>query len=185
MAANCSRVMSRSGANSFSDVEALWRAGFIKGTTETTYSPKDNISRAQIVTILYRMDGERRVDVPFAFEDVAADAYYADAVAWASANGIVYGMSETEFAPDLDITREQFATIVYRYARYRGLVDEPQGTLAGFRDADSVSDWAAEAMAWNCHVKLIQGVGDDTIDPKSPATRALAAAIFNRLFKMF
>ena len=169
----------------YSDVEALWRAGFIKGTTETTYSPKDNISRAQIITILYRMDGERRVDVPFAFEDVAADAYYADAVAWASANGIVYGMSETEFAPDLDITREQFAAIVYRYARYRGLVDQPQGTLAGFKDADSVSDWAVGAMAWNCHVKLIQGVGDDTIDPKSPATRAMAAAIFNRLFKMF
>ncbi len=168
----------------YSDVEAMWRAGFIKGTSETTYSPEDSISRAQIVTILFRMDGERRTDVPAAFEDVPAGAYYADAVAWAAANGIVFGMSETEFAPTLDITREQFAAIIYRYARYRGLVDQPQGSLAGFRDAGSVSSWATEAMIWNCQAKLILGVGDDTLDPKGTATRAQAAAVFNRLFKL-
>ena len=170
----------------YADVEAIWRAGLIKGTTDTTFSPYANISRAQIVTILYRMDGERRVDEPCPFEDVAADAYYADAVAWASANGIVFGMSETEFAPTLDITREQFAAIVYRYARFCGLVDEPQSVndLDTFRDVGSVASWAKEAMAWNCRAKLIYGIGDDTLDPKGNTTRAQAAAVFNRLFKL-
>ncbi|MBR2717243.1 MAG: S8 family serine peptidase [Oscillospiraceae bacterium] len=169
----------------YRDVYDTCRAGLFIGTSDTTFSPYNNVTRAQIVTILYRLDGRHKVDSPAPFPDVAPGAYYADAVAWAGANGIVYGMSDTEFGPDLEITREQFTAIIYRYACYRGLANEPQNSLQGFADKDFVSSWAAEAMSWSCANGILRGNEKQQLDPKGTATRAQAAAIFNRLAKLF
>ena len=168
----------------YDDVFETWKAGLIKGTSDTTFSPADNVTRAQIVTILYRLDGSHKSSTPVKFLDVAKDAYYYDAVAWASANGIVLGMSETEFAPNLDITREQFTAIMYRYARYRGNTDVPAGELTGFADADSVSSWAKDAMSWSFGKGILKGMGDGKIEPQGTTTRAQAAAFFHRLMKV-
>ena len=169
----------------YQDVYDTCKAGLFKGTSGTTFSPYNNVTRAQIVTILYRLDGQRKVDGPAPFLDVAPGAYYADAVAWASAHGIVYGMSDTEFGPDLEITREQFTAIIYRYACYRGLAEVPQNSLQGFVDKDFVSSWATEAMSWSCANGILKGNEKQQLDPKGTATRAQAAAIFNRLAKLF
>ena len=94
------------------------------------------------------------------------------------------GMSETEFAPNLDITREQFTAIMYRYARYRGNTDVPAGELTGFADADSVSSWAKDAMSWSFGKGILKGMGDGKIEPQGTTTRAQAAAFFHRLMKV-
>ncbi len=169
----------------YSDVYEMYKAGYIKGTSETTYEPDEEITRGQIVTILFRIDGENKVDGGVTFEDVKPGAFYYDAVAWASANGIVNGYSASEFAPDDDISREQFAAIVYRYAKFKG-----QGFTGAwyfqldFEDAADVSEWADEAMHWCVMNKLINGY-DGKLDPQGTANRAQAAAIFNRMTKLF
>ncbi|MCR5648301.1 MAG: S8 family serine peptidase [Oscillospiraceae bacterium] len=169
----------------YSDVYEMYKAGYIKGTSETTYEPDEEITRGQIVTILFRIDGENKVDGGVTFEDVKPGAFYYDAVAWASANGIVNGYSASEFAPDDDISREQFAAIVYRYAKFKG-----HGFTGAwyfqldFEDAADVSEWADEAMHWCVMNKLINGY-DGKLDPQGTANRAQAAAIFNRMTKLF
>ncbi|MBR6312155.1 MAG: S-layer homology domain-containing protein, partial [Oscillospiraceae bacterium] len=168
----------------YSDVYEMYKAGYIKGTSETTYEPDEEITRGQIVTILFRIDGENKVDGGVTFEDVKPGAFYYDAVAWASANGIVNGYSASEFAPDDDISREQFAAIVYRYAKFKG-----HGFTGAwyfqldFEDAADVSEWADEAMHWCVMNKLINGY-DGKLDPQGTANRAQAAAIFNRMTKL-
>ena len=167
-------------------VYEMYKAGYIKGTSETTYEPNEDISRAQIVTILYRIDGERSVESGEPFTDVDVGAWYFDAVCWAYAKGIVKGISETEFDPDTAVTREQFAAIIYRYAQFRGDAVRPTGvTLDGYSDGGSVSDWAKEAMSWCVANKLIQGTGENALDPQSNATRGQAAVIFSRMIKLF
>jgi uncharacterized repeat protein (TIGR02543 family) len=163
----------------YANVCAVYEAGLMKGMDDGTFSPLTEVTRAQFITILYRLAGEPD-GASIKFDDVAANAWYAPAVAWAASNGIVLGVSEKEFAPNNDITREQFVTILYRYARYMGLTEGPTGTLTGFNDIGSVSSWAAEAMNWAVEVGLIQGDKTGALDPTGTATRAQAAAIFDR-----
>ena len=167
-------------------VYEMYKAGYIKGTSETTYEPNEDISRAQIVTILYRIDGENKVESGEPFTDVDVGAWYFDSVCWAYAKGIVKGTSDTTFEPDVPVTREQFAAIIYRYAQFRGDAVRPTGvTLDGYTDGGSVSDWAKEAMTWCVANKLIQGTGENALDPQSNATRGQAAVIFSRMIKLF
>ncbi|MDR2355455.1 MAG: S-layer homology domain-containing protein, partial [Clostridiales Family XIII bacterium] len=118
-----------------------------------------------------------------AFADVAGDAYYADAVIWASANGIVTGTGENSFAPGDDITREQLATILYRYTGALGSDARENGSITAFADADEVSAWAEDALGWAAAIGLIQGRGDNTLAPKAAATRAETAAILERFLE--
>ena len=119
------------------------------------------------------------------FEDVSAYAWYADAVAWASANGIVNGVSATAFDPDAPITREQMAAMLYRYAGFKGLDVSVDGDLNAYADAEDVSDYAKDAMAWAVSNGFIQGMNDTTLAPQGTATRAQVATILMRFNKWF
>ena len=157
--------------------------GLMNGTSGTTFSPNQPITRAMIVTILYRMEGSPAAELS-SFADVAPTAYYASAVAWAQANGIVTGYSQTRFDPNNSITREQLAAIMHRYAKYRGVSTAASGSLSGYADAGQISSYAVEAMAWANSAGLITGTSGSSISPKANATRAQAAAIIYRFCDM-
>ena len=154
--------------------------GMMNGTSETTFRPNGTTTRGMIVTILYRLEKEPAVDNGAGFADVAADQYYADAVAWASANDIVTGYSEKKFGPDDSITREQFAAILYRYAQYKKIDVTATADLSGYADAAQISAYAETAMKWANGEGLITGVTDTMLKPAGNATRAQAATILMR-----
>ena len=154
--------------------------GMMNGTSETTFHPNGTTTRGMIVTILYRLEKEPAVDNGAGFADVAADQYYADAVAWASANDIVTGYSEEKFGPDDSITREQFAAILYRYAQYKKIDVTATADLSGYADAAQISAYAETAMKWANGEGLITGVTDTMLKPAGNATRAQAATILMR-----
>ena len=160
-------------------VQYVYENGMMNGTDDTAFSPDANTTRAMIVTMLYRMEAEPTAQGS-GFTDVAAGSYYADAVAWAAENGIVNGVSETSFAPDDSITREQMAAILYRYAQYKGYDVSTSGSLGAYTDAAQVSGYAAAAMQWANGEGLITGVTGTTLDPQGSATRAQVATILMR-----
>ena len=160
-------------------VQYVYENGMMNGTSATQFSPDATTTRAMIVTMLYRMEAEPTAQGS-GFTDVAAGSYYADAVAWAAENGIVNGVSETSFAPDDSITREQMAAILYRYASYKGYDVTASGSLNAYADAAQVSSYAATAMQWANGEGLITGVTGTTLDPQGSATRAQVATILMR-----
>lgn len=153
----------------------------MNGVSATEFAPNLNLTRAMFVTVLYRMEGEPATETA-AFTDVAAGSWYEKAVAWASANGIVNGVSETEFGPDANITREQMAAIIYRYAKYKNAdVSVGENTnILSYEDFDSISEYAIEPLQFVCGSGIINGTTATTLAPKENATRAQAAAIFMR-----
>ena len=166
---------------SYDDIYYVWEKGLMQGTSETTFAPKIDTSRAMIVTILWRLEGEPVVNYAMSFDDVADGQWYTEAIRWAQSTGIVKGYSADEFGPDDPITREQMAAILYRYAQSKG--EGFTGSwmfLLEFKDAAQVSDWADEAMHWCVMKGLINGVGNDLLDPQGYATREQVAAILHR-----
>ena len=160
-------------------VQYVYENGMMNGTSATAFSPDATTTRAMIVTILYRLEGEPAAEAS-GFTDVAANAYYADAVAWAQANDIVNGVSATSFAPDNVITREQMAAILYRYAQYKGYDISASNSLNAFADASQISSYAVAAMQWTNGNGLINGVTGTTLAPQGSATRAQVATILMR-----
>lgn len=158
--------------------------GLFAGTSATTFSPNVNMTRAMLVAVLYRHSGDSVQTEPV-FDDVATDAWYAEPIAWAKANGVVAGMTETTFAPDQSITREQMATILMRYTKLQG-IDTPAGgdAIKGYSDYSSVSEYAQESMAWAVDQGLISGTSSTTLSPTSGATRAQVATILMRYVQM-
>ncbi len=179
-----------SGSVSFTDVSAgAWyeeavkfavENGLFSGTSVTTFSPDKKMTRAMLVTVLYRLDGSPEAAASSAFKDVSAADYYAKAVSWAASNGIVSGVSSDSFAPLKDITREQLAAIMMRYAAYKGADVSASGDLSAFKDSGSISSYAADSVKWAVGSGYIGGVTSDTIAPKAGATRAQVAAILMR-----
>lgn len=161
-------------------VQYVYENGLMSGTSETTFSPDLTTTRGMIVTILYRMENEPAVTGTTAFTDVAADQYYANAVAWAAQNGIVAGIDAITFAPDKAITREQMAAILYRYAQFKGYDVSAKADLSIYTDAASVGAYAVDAMAWANGAGLITGTSTTTLSPAGNATRAQVAAILMR-----
>ena len=157
--------------------------GLMVGTTSTTFAPKDTLTRAMLVTVLYRMAGSPTVDAPSGFTDVADGQWYSDAIAWAAANGIVNGVGGNKFAPSEPVTREQLAAIFFRYAK----AEAPEAdVLSGYPDAESVSTYARDAMAWAVSTGLVTGSkeADGTyLAPQGLAAREQAAAILMRYAK--
>lgn len=166
------------------EVLSAYRLGVIKGMTETTFEPEGQVTRAQFITMLYRLDGENKVENGTnSFTDLEKDAYYLDAINWGVKNGIINGMSKTEFAPGLNITREQIATMFYRYATYKKLdVKTAEETnILSFKDFDKTSEYARAAVQWALHVEIFKGDNEKLLHPLDNATRAEAAALMVRL----
>lgn len=160
-------------------VQYVYENGMMSGTGDTTFSPDTTTTRGMIVTILHRMEGKPSA-AGEKFVDVAAGQYYADAVAWASANGIVSGYGNNLFGPNDPITREQMAAILYRYVQHKGYDDAVKGDVSAFADGNQVSSYAVKAMNWAVGVGLISGVGNNMLDPAGSATRAQVATILMR-----
>ena len=161
-------------------VQYVYENGLMSGTGDGRFSPEVTTSRAMIVTILYRQAGSPAVTGGAAFTDVADGTWYTDAVAWASANGIVSGYGEGKFGPNDPITREQMAAILCRYADYKGMDVTKRADLSAFTDASQVSDYALETMRWAVAQGLITGTSETTLSPAGSATRAQAALILMR-----
>ena len=161
-------------------VQYVFENGMMSGTSETTFSPNLTTTRGMIVTILHRLENEPSVTGTTVFTDVAADQYYANAVAWAAQNGIVAGIDATTFAPNNAITREQMAAILYRYAQFKGYDVSAKADLSVYTDAASVGAYATDAMAWANGAELITGTSQATLSPTDQATRAQIAAILMR-----
>ena len=157
--------------------------GLMDGVSTTQFAPNSNLTRGMVVTILYRLEGEPRVTGSSGFSDVASGAWYADPVTWAAANGIVNGVSGTEFAPNTDITREQLAAILFRYAEYKGYDVSGRDSLTGYTDRGSISAYALDAMRWAVDEGLITGMTATTIVPQGTATRAQCATMLMRFIE--
>jgi hypothetical protein len=158
-------------------VAYVYDKGMMNGVTTTQFAPKENLNRAMIAQVLFNLEG-KPAGADSAFTDVAPTAWYCDAVNWAAANKIVEGYGDGTFGPTDDITREQMAAILYRYAAYKGYDTSVQGDLSLFIDGDKVSAWAVDAMTWAVGTELIGGKGDGILDPTGTATRAEVAQIF-------
>lgn len=175
---------------SFGDVKGHWaekeidevcRKGLLKGTDDSHFEPEAQLTRAMFVTILHRMENEPDSSTA-KFGDVKDGEWYSKAVAWASKNGIVNGVSDTEFAPDDIITREQLAVMMYRYANYKKYdtnVGENTNILS-YSDFDSISDYAFAALQWTAGSGIMSGKSAETLNPQDNATRAEIAVIILR-----
>ena len=160
--------------------------GYMNGTGESSFSPGLPTSRAMLVTLLYRVEGALSVSTDHTFSDVQSGAYYEQAVTWASAHGIVTGYSAERFGPDDPITREQMATIFYRYAAMRGYDVSAEGAnLGAYDDASAISGYAVDAMRWANAVGLINGVGAARLAPTGTTTRAQTAVILARFCQKY
>lgn len=164
-----------------SAVDYVTGKGMMNGTADNTFSPKANTTRGMVVTVLYRLENQPSTSAA-SFTDVASGAYYANAVAWANANGIVSGYGSGKFGPNDKVTREQLATILYRYAQYKKYdvsVGEDTNILS-YDDAQSISSYAIPAIQWACGAGVVTGKSGSKLDPKGNATRAEVAAMLMR-----
>ena len=161
-------------------VRYAYETGLMDGVGDNLFAPNSQTTRAQLVTILYRLAGEPEPGGDSGFSDVAAGTWYTDAVVWAAENGIVNGTTDATFAPGEDITREQLVTILYRYAESKGYDVSASADLSGYPDADQIQSYAAESVAWAVAEGLIQGFEDNTLRPAGNATRAQIATILMR-----
>ena len=179
-------------AYSFDDVDSsAWYAdavsyvaenGIMNGAGNGTFAPDTVMSRAMLVQVLYNLEGKPEA-ADCTFTDVAADAWYADAVAWAADAGIVTGVSDITFAPDQMMTREQIATILYRYAAYKNYDVTASNDLSSYTDAGQIGSYAVEAMQWANGAGLITGSTATTLNPLGSATRAEVATILMRFLE--
>lgn len=178
------------GENPFTDVSAshwahddityVYENDLMNGTDGSLFSPESTTTRAQVVTVLYRLAGQPAADWANPFWDVPASAWFHDAVTWAWENDITGGVSSTHFGAGNAVTREQLATFLYRYAQDQGYDTSARADLSGYSDAGLVSSYATEALSWANATGLIIGTTATTLSPKGSATRAQVATILSR-----
>lgn len=166
-------------------VSYVLEKGIMNGVDADKFQPEATLTRGMFATILHRVEETPAVDGEISFSDILDGEWYADAVAWANANGIVKGISETEFAPNNNITREQIATIIYRYCQFKGIdVTTGEVILANYDDFGAVSDYAVEAIKYAVGSGLMKGRTDRTLNPRENVTRAEAATLIMRFVEM-
>ena len=163
----------------YDDVVFAYENGLFSGTSDTTFSPNTSMTRAMLVTVLYRLEGQPAVNGRSGFSDVQYNGYYEDAVTWAADNGIVNGTSTSTFSPNVNVTREQMAAILYRYAQYKKYNTAASSSLNGFTDYATVSGYAVTPMQWSVAEKLVNG-SNGKLMPTGNASRAQVAAILHR-----
>ena len=169
----------------YDDVRYVYEKGLMIGVGGDTFGVNLPVTRAMLVTILWRMEGEPAVTTDNPFTDLEAGSWYEKAVLWAAANEIVKGFGDGTFRPNDPITREQFAAILYRYSEFKDRNVSTTASLDAYTDADQVSDWALTEMRWANGAGLITGRTDTTLVPGGTATRAEAAAILHRYLMMY
>lgn len=162
------------------DIITAIQKGLFHGTSSVTFSPEEPLTRGQLVTVLHRLAGSPEATGNGGFQDVQKGRYYTEAVAWAEEQGLVKGVSAERFCPGSPVTREQFATILYRYASFQGQDVSEQADLSAYLDAGKLSGFAQTPMAWAVATGLIQGVSDSALRPKASTTRAQAAVLLVR-----
>ncbi len=162
------------------DVQYVYEKGLMLGTGEGTFSPYLNTTRGMIVTILYRLEGKPVASDSRPFDDVESGKYYEKAISWAVENHIIEGYGNGKFGPEDDISREQMATILYNYAKFKGYDVSKMTDLSRFTDSDKISVWASTPLAWANAEGLINGKGDGILDPGGNALRCEVAAILHR-----
>ncbi|MBR4880134.1 MAG: S-layer homology domain-containing protein [Clostridia bacterium] len=167
----------------YESIQYVNENGLFNGTADDKFSPSAELTRAMLVTVLHRAEGTPETTTTSKFKDVVKGSYYEDAVAWAQENGIVKGISDDEFAPDVKITREQIATIIHRYAVYKGVEPATLNGKLSFKDAGDISSYAVTAMEWVADQEIIKGYDDNTVRPKNNATRAEAAVMLHRFLE--
>ena len=167
------------GAWYYDAVQYVTQRGLMTGVSDRQFAPNAILSRAQAVQILYALAGGPTVSASNDFVDVNRGDWYADAVSWATANGVVSGMGKEMFGPNAPLTREQLALILYHYAQVAGYAPHQGGmAIQEFSDSASISGWALEAVQWAVNAGLISGTGGGMLDPDGTATRAQVAQIF-------
>lgn len=161
------------------EIETVVAAGLMNGKTDTTFVPNAAMTRAELVTVLWRMAGSPEVEDELTFTDVKLGAYYDKAVIWAAASGIVTGMTATTFGPNESITREQLATFLYRYAVLQGMdVSVGENTnILSYDDIAQLRQYAMAPMQWACGAGIINGTSVSTLSPRMEATRAQVATV--------
>lgn len=164
-------------------VDYAYANGLVNGMTANTFGPNMNLTRGMLVTILHRFEGTPIAAEPAPFADVKASAYYADAVAWAYENGIVNGVTETAFAPNDLVTRQQTAAILFRYVSWRRQDNSVRAELTGFQDAGKVDHYAEEAMSWCVGNGIVNGTSPTMLSPRSNATRAQSLVMLYRVIQ--
>lgn len=172
------------GAWYYDAVRYVNENGLMAGTSANTFAPDLTTTRGMIVTTLYRLEGSPDIENEiwgYPFKDVDTNAWYTTAVYWARMNGIVAGYSDELFGPDDIITREQMATILYRYAQYKGYDTTAKADLSQYTDAAQVGSWAADAIHWASAEGLVSGTSSTTLSPQGSATRSQMAMILMRL----
>ncbi|MBQ7475174.1 MAG: S-layer homology domain-containing protein [Clostridia bacterium] len=179
----------------FSDVEdGRWSApsvqyavdnGYMKGVGGGKFDPEGSLTRAMVATVLWRREGEPKPTAPSGFSDVPANEWYADAVAWAKETGVVKGITEKTFEPDGKITREQLATMLFRFSSSAPVEVTRRADLSPFSDDEKVSDWAVEPLEWAAEAGLIKGTDGNRLAPGDGATREQFAAIIERYDNSF
>lgn len=164
----------------FDAVALVAEKKLFKGVSDESFAPNEFMTRAMLATVLHRLSEEKKAQGGSAFNDVLTDAWYFDAVTWASESGIVKGMGDQSFLPDGFITREQLAVILFRYAALNGKSTENRASISAFSDCDSVSSWAELAMSWAVAEGILKGTDEGCLDPTANATRAEVAEILMR-----
>ncbi len=164
-----------------SDIDNVVSLGLFKGTTGTRFGVNDLMTRAMLLTVLYRLEGSPDVSgYENRFSDVDENSYYYSALLWGSHNNISNGYSDGTFLPDGTLTREQFVTFLNRYANYKGYNTEVYADIGGYSDAQQVSPFARESMCWAIGAGIVTGTSATTLSPQASATRAQVAVMFNR-----
>ena len=165
------------------DIYFVSDRGIFNGTDETHFTPDGPMNRAMMATVIYRMDGSHKMEGSVTFQDVDMTSWYADALVWGADKVVVKGYSAEAFGPNDPITREQLATMIYRYAGLKGLVKGDIPTELTYVDADQISDWAYEAVAWMTANGLLIGRQNNDVDPLANATRAEVATVLARFVR--
>lgn len=167
----------------YGGVAYAYHNGLMSGISSTRFSPNSAATRAQLVTILWRIEGQPAPAGTASFQDVKDGQYYTDAVLWAAENDLVSGSNLGNFSPNGTMTREQLAVMLYRYAQYRGMDTSAAANLSTFSDAGRVSAWAQDAMAWAVGEGLITGSNQNRLNPTGSASRAQLATILMRFLE--